>query len=113
MFVEQRDVRRLSRFKRRYSQAKKLSRGHARHVDHVGQPALAQARQVSDAGVEEHARAGQISNFTGIHDAYEPPESPELRLDAAGHAPEVLAGQVLALLRERGKISQETNPSSR
>jgi adenylylsulfate kinase len=56
-------------------------------------------------GLYKQARAGQLQNFTGIDDAYEPPENPELRLYAAAQAPEVLAGQVLAFLREMKKIS--------
>lgn len=56
-------------------------------------------------GLYKKARAGELPNFTGIDDPYEPPESPELCLDAAAHAPEVLAGQVLALLRVLKKIS--------
>jgi adenylylsulfate kinase len=56
-------------------------------------------------GLYRKARAGEISGFTGINDAYEPPDSPELRLDAAAHAPEELARQVLALLRSLKKIS--------
>src|SRR5262245_45839119 len=51
-------------------------------------------------GLYKQARAGELTNFTGIDDAYEPPETPELRLDAATHAPEVLARQVLSLLLE-------------
>jgi adenylylsulfate kinase len=56
-------------------------------------------------GLYKKARAGELKNFTGIDDAYEPPEKPELHLDAAAHAPEVLAGQVLACLRFLKKIS--------
>ncbi len=56
-------------------------------------------------GLYKKARAGELKNFTGIDDAYEAPENPELRLDAATHAPEVLAGQVLACLRLLNKIS--------
>jgi adenylylsulfate kinase len=55
-------------------------------------------------GLYKKARAGELKNFTGVDDPYEPPESPELRLDAAAHAPEVLAGQVLACLRGLSKI---------
>jgi len=50
------------------------------------------------------ARAGEIANFTGVVDAYEPPENPELQVDAAAFAPEALAEQVLACLRGLGKI---------
>jgi adenylylsulfate kinase len=55
-------------------------------------------------GLYKKARAGELKNFTGVDDPYEPPENPELRLDAAAHAPEVLAGQVLARLRDLSKI---------
>jgi adenylylsulfate kinase len=57
-------------------------------------------------GLYQRARAGEVANFTGIKDAYEAPENPELRLDSAGIAPEVLAEQVLACLRSRGLIPQ-------
>ncbi len=55
-------------------------------------------------GLYKKARAGELKNFTGVDDPYEPPENPELRLDAAASAPEVLAGQVLAHLRGLSKI---------
>jgi adenylylsulfate kinase-like enzyme len=55
-------------------------------------------------GFYKKARAGEIANFTGVIDAYEPPEQPELRLDAAAFAPEGLAAQVLACLRGLKKI---------
>jgi adenylylsulfate kinase len=55
-------------------------------------------------GLYKRARSGELQNFTGVGDAYELPESPELRLDAAAYAPEVLADQVLALLRRLKKI---------
>jgi adenylylsulfate kinase len=55
-------------------------------------------------GLYKKARAGDLRQFTGVDDAYEPPENPELRLDTAANAPEVLAGQVLAFLRSRKKI---------
>ena len=56
-------------------------------------------------GLYKQARAGELKNFTGIDDPYEPPENPELHLDAAAHAPEVLAGQVLSYLRHMQKFS--------
>jgi adenylylsulfate kinase len=55
-------------------------------------------------GFYKKARAGEIANFTGVIDTYEPPENPELRLDAAAFAPEALASQVLACLRALRKI---------
>jgi adenylylsulfate kinase len=55
-------------------------------------------------GLYKKARAGEIKGFTGIDDPYEPPESPELRLDSAAHSPEALADQVVDYLRRHGKI---------
>ena len=55
-------------------------------------------------GLYKKARAGEISDFTGINAPYEPPEQPDLRLDSCGHSADVLAEQVLAYLRSNGKI---------
>jgi len=55
-------------------------------------------------GLYKKARAGEIPNFTGIGSPYEPPEAPELHLDAGREPPEALAERVIALLSERGMI---------
>ncbi len=55
-------------------------------------------------GLYRKARAGLITNFTGIDSLYEPPESPELRLDTRASHPEALAEAVLAELRRRHVI---------
>lgn len=53
-------------------------------------------------GLYKKARAGLIKNFTGIDSIYEPPESPEIHLRAAGARPEQLAEDVIAELSRRG-----------
>jgi adenylylsulfate kinase len=55
-------------------------------------------------GLYKKARAGEVANFTGVEDAYQPPEMPELRLDAANHPPEALAQEVLALLLNKIRL---------
>jgi adenylylsulfate kinase len=55
-------------------------------------------------GLYKKARAGQLKGFTGIDDPYEPPQRPELVLDAGRKTPETLADEVLAYLRSIGKI---------
>jgi adenylylsulfate kinase len=54
-------------------------------------------------GLYKKARAGEIRGFTGIDDPYEPPESPELVLDAGAKSPDVLADEVIAYLKSAGK----------
>lgn len=54
-------------------------------------------------GLYKKARAGEIKHFTGISDPYEPPLSPELRLDGSqGRSASELAAEVLETLRQRG-----------
>jgi sulfate adenylyltransferase len=55
-------------------------------------------------GLYAQARAGKITQFTGISDPYEAPEQPELRIDGNAAEPAALARQVLALLRNKGLI---------
>jgi bifunctional enzyme CysN/CysC len=46
-------------------------------------------------GLYQKARAGLLKNFTGIDSAYEPPEEPEITLEAGHISPDVLAEQVV------------------
>jgi adenylylsulfate kinase len=55
-------------------------------------------------GLYQKARSGQIKGFTGIDDPYEPPVNRELVLDAAANDAETLAEQVIAYLKNAGKI---------
>jgi bifunctional enzyme CysN/CysC len=52
-------------------------------------------------GLYKRALAGEIKNFTGVDQAYEPPENPEIRLMAAIDGPEVLAQRVIEELLAR------------
>jgi adenylylsulfate kinase len=56
-------------------------------------------------GLYKKARAGQLKNFTGIDDPYEPPMKPELVLDATGVSPQEATVRLLGYLEERGLIS--------
>ncbi|TBB57048.1 adenylyl-sulfate kinase [Rhizobium ruizarguesonis] len=49
-------------------------------------------------GLYKKAYAGEISNFTGVGDTYEPPVSPELHLNTVGTTPIDLAEQIVAHL---------------
>ncbi len=55
-------------------------------------------------GLYKKARAGEIKGFTGIDDPYEAPIKPELVLDAGKKAADALADEVIAYLRQAGKI---------
>ena len=55
-------------------------------------------------GLYKKARAGEIKNFTGVDDPYEPPPTPEVHLNAAANGAEALADQVVAYLQMTGRI---------
>ena len=57
-------------------------------------------------GLYKKALAGQIKNFTGIDQAYETPEQPELIVAREGETPEVSADQVIEYLIQRGTIQR-------
>ena len=53
-------------------------------------------------GLYAQAYAGQLPGLTGVDDPYEPPGTPDLRLETVGRMVEESAAEVLALLRSRG-----------
>jgi adenylylsulfate kinase len=55
-------------------------------------------------GLYAKARSGEIKEFTGVSDPYEPPEDPELVIDTESQSPEESAQQILAYLEERELI---------
>lgn len=59
-------------------------------------------------GLYRQARAGQIPNFTGISDPYEPPEAPEIHLAGGETSPEESARQVIAFLEKQGVLTGNT-----
>jgi adenylylsulfate kinase len=55
-------------------------------------------------GLYEKAFKGEIKEFTGVSDPYEPPLNPEITLDTEHDSAEEDAAQILALLEERQLI---------
>ena len=53
-------------------------------------------------GMYLKARRGELKNFTGIDDPYEPPVQPELELDTASNSAEENARLIIAYLTDRG-----------
>ena len=55
---------------------------------------VAEARDVK--GLYKKARAGKLTNFTGIDSPYEPPENPEIRVNTVDMTPEEAARHIIA-----------------
>jgi adenylylsulfate kinase-like enzyme len=52
-------------------------------------------------GLYKKARAGEISNFTGLDAPYEAPASPEVHLETADLSIDEAAAQVISYLEEK------------
>jgi adenylylsulfate kinase len=59
-------------------------------------------------GLYKKALAGEIKNFTGVDDPYEPPKNPELALDTMVEEPGDSLRRVLQTLAELGYIEDAT-----
>ena len=82
---------------------------------HVSTPfAVCEARDVK--GLYAKARRGEIRNFTGLDDPYEPPEKPELELDTSTMSLEEATSLVMGRIgyhpadRPTSKVEAEPNP---
>lgn len=78
--------------------------GHDRFVEIFVDTPLEVCEAYDTKGMYRRARAGEIKNFTGIDDPYEPPLSPEVVIDAVTRSAEGNAEFILAHLMEQGFI---------
>jgi bifunctional enzyme CysN/CysC len=67
---------------------------------HIDTP-LAVAEQRDVKGLYKKARAGELKNFTGIDSPYEPPQTPEIRIDTTNTSAEEAAEAVVRTLLDR------------
>jgi adenylyl-sulfate kinase len=59
-------------------------------------------------GLYRRAMAGELANFTGVNDAYEPPLKPEVRCFSDGReTPEQSAAKILAKLEQLGYLADQ------
>jgi adenylyl-sulfate kinase len=61
-------------------------------------------------GLYRRALAGEIENFTGVSDPYEPPVAPEVRVDSAAQTPEESLAAILSCLEERDYLDPSPLP---
>jgi adenylyl-sulfate kinase len=72
---------------------------------HVSTPVEECARR-DVKGLYARAFAGEIENFTGVSDPYEPPVEPELTLQTVESTPADCARRVIKALEERGLLQR-------
>lgn len=62
-------------------------------------------------GLYKKALAGELQNFTGISDPYEPPLNPEITVDTERQTEEESGRAILSYLEQHGWISRAPAPS--
>jgi bifunctional enzyme CysN/CysC len=67
---------------------------------------LAEAERRDVKGLYKKARRGELKNFTGIDSPYEPPESPEIRIDTGTVAADAAADRILEHLQGAGFLER-------
>jgi bifunctional enzyme CysN/CysC len=66
---------------------------------------LEEAERRDPKGLYAKARAGELSNFTGIDSPYEPPEQPDLHINTLDVSPEQAAERIVSAILSRGQTS--------
>lgn len=100
--LEQNGVSVVASFVSPYEESREFVRGLCRNFleVHVATPLdICEARDVK--GLYARARRGEIKNFTGLDDPYEPPARPDLVLDTSSLTIEEAGRRVLDALRRR------------
>jgi adenylylsulfate kinase len=85
-------------------QARAFIEEHGTFVEVYVATTLEECERRDPKGLYQKARTGEIPEFTGVSDPYEPPEHAELEIHTEGRSPEESAGLVLAKLEELGLI---------
>ena len=62
---------------------------------------LAECERRDPKGLYARARRGEISDFTGVSDPYEPPTAPDVEVDASRLSVEAAGAKVLAAVDRR------------
>ncbi len=85
-----------------HAEARRFARGLCRNFIEVHvSTRLEECEKRDPKGLYARARQGEIKNFTGVSDAYEPPEKCELTVDAGALSKEAALASVMDYLKSR------------
>ncbi len=85
--------------------------GHENFVEVYVDAPLEVCMQRDVKGMYKKALAGEMKNFTGVSDPYEPPANPEVVTRTAEETPELSAGRILEKLEQMGLVEPGHAPA--
>jgi adenylylsulfate kinase len=86
------------------AQARRMVEEFGRFVEVFVDVSVEEAARRDVKGLYDKALKGELQNFTGVSDPYEPPEHPEIRIDSDNQSAEESARQIVAFLEEKGLV---------
>jgi adenylyl-sulfate kinase len=96
----------ISPYREARRNARALVEEHARFVEVYVATSIEECERRDPKGLYAKARSGEIAEFTGVSDPYEPPEHAELEIHTEDRAPEESAQLVLGRLVELGLLAR-------
>jgi sulfate adenylyltransferase len=81
--------------------------GEDRFIEILVDTPLEVCEQRDTKGMYAKARRGEIKNFTGVDDPYEPPDNPEIRITTTDCSAEDNAYQIISYLIDKGFLLDE------
>ena len=97
----------ISPYEETRRKARSLIEEHGPFVEVFVEASVDECARRDVKGLYEKAFTGEIKEFTGVSDPYEPPTAPELVLHTEGESPEESAQRVVAKLDELGLLVGE------
>ena len=88
----------ISPYEEARQRARRAVEEHGTFVEVYVATSLEECERRDPKGLYAKAHSGEIPEFTGVSDPYEPPLAAEITLETAGHTPEESAAQVVAWL---------------
>ena len=94
----------ISPYEEARRQARAMVEEHGSFVEVFVDASVEECARRDVKGLYEKAFRGEIKEFTGVSDPYEPPPSPEVRIESEHEAPAESAERILTALEERGLV---------
>src|SRR5437660_12238980 len=88
-------------------QARAMVEEHGTFVEVFVDASVEECARRDVKGLYEKAFRGEIKEFTGVSDPYEPPEGPEVCIESEHEEPHESAARILQTLEERGLVPAE------
>src|SRR5919197_483651 len=97
----------ISPYRQARQKAREMVAAHGTFIEVFVDASVDECARRDVKGLYEKAFRGEIKEFTGVSDPYEPPPRPEVRIESEHEEPAASATRILRVLEERGLVPAE------